>query len=184
MRTFIAVELPQNLKDKIDKLQQPLKKTDAYVSWVKPGNVHATLKFLGEIPEERLDDIHQGVKNAVQGMAKFTLNLKGLGTFPDMRRPRVIWIGVDKGKDNLAQMNERIEEELYKLNFPKEERKFSPHLTIGRVKSPKNIQELMELVKKTDFETEDAEIKEVVIMKSKLLPTGAEYTPMRKISLL
>jgi 2'-5' RNA ligase len=84
----------------------------------------------------------------------------------------------------LSQMQRRIEEELYKLGFPKEDRKFSPHLTIGRAKSPKNMEKLVELIEKTDFKTEEVTVTEVVVMKSQLHPLGAIYTPMKKINLL
>lgn len=184
MRTFIAVELPENIKKRIEEVQNPLKKTDSFVSWVKPGNVHVTLKFLGEVTENRLEEIYSGTVKALSGARSFNLRLKNLGCFPNLTRPRVVWVGVDKGEEKLSEMQKRIEEELYKVGFPKEERKFSAHLTIGRVKSPKNIEKLVELIEKTDFETEEVKVKEVMVMKSQLHPLGAIYTPMKKINLL
>ena len=115
---------------------------------------------------------------------KIKMNLKGTGAFPDFRRPRVIWIGSEKGGEALSNMANKIEEEMEKIGFPKENRKFSPHFTIGRVKSLKNIEKLMEKVKTTDFETEDIEVNEVTVMKSQLHPAGAIYTPLKKIPLL
>jgi 2'-5' RNA ligase len=184
MRTFIAVELPQEVKRKIEEVQAPLKKTDTYVSWVKPGNVHITLKFLGEVNEERIEDVFKGTENALKESKGFNLSLKDLGCFPNLRRPRVVWVGVDKGKDELSQMQKQIEEELFKFKFPKEQRSFSAHLTIGRVKSPRNIEELTGLIENTKFQTEEVRIDEVVVMKSQLHPQGAIYTPLKKIKLL
>jgi 2'-5' RNA ligase len=112
------------------------------------------------------------------------INLKGTGAFPDFRRPRVIWVGAGKGGEELSNMATKIEEEMEKIGYPKENRKFSPHFTIGRVKSPKNIENLMEKVKSTDFETEDIAVSEVTVMKSQLHPAGAIYTPLKKIPLL
>lgn len=184
MRTFIAVELLENIKKKIEEVQNPLKKTDTYISWVKPGNVHLTLKFLGEVEENKIEDVFYGTEKALKGAKSFSLSLKNLGCFPNLRRPRVVWVGVDKGKEELSFLQKNIEEELSKLGYPKEDRAFSPHLTIGRVKSPKNIEKLVKLIEKTDFQTEEVKINEVVVMKSQLHPQGAIYTPLRKIKLL
>ncbi|MGB2698026.1 MAG: RNA 2',3'-cyclic phosphodiesterase [Candidatus Zixiibacteriota bacterium] len=184
MRTFIAVELPPEVKRKIEEVQAPLKKTDTYVSWVKPGNVHLTLKFLGEVEEERIEDVFSGTERALKGSKAFKLSLKDLGCFPNLRRPRVVWLGVDKGKDELSQIQREIEEELSKLKFPKEQRPFSAHLTIGRVKSPKNIEKLISLIETTNFQTEEVVVDEVVVMRSQLHPQGAIYTPLKKIKLL
>jgi len=184
MRTFIAVELPEQIKKQIEVLQVPLKKTNAFVSWVKPGNIHITLKFLGEVPEEKIDEVFSATELALKGAKSFKMNLKGMGAFPDFRRPRVIWIGTGKGGEELSDMANKIEDEMEKIGYPKEKRKFSPHFTIGRVKSPKNIEKLVELVKSADFETEDIEVNEVTVMKSQLHPAGAIYTPLKKIPLL
>ena len=184
MRTFIAVELKEELKKKIEEVQTPLKKLGADVSWVKPGNVHATLKFLGEVPEDKIERVFEGTKKALEGIKGFKLSLKDLGCFPNMKRPRVVWIGVEKGKEELALMAKKIEQEMENIGYPKENREFSPHLTIGRVKSPKNIERLAEQIKTTNFQTEEIEIKEVVVMRSQLNPAGAIYTPLKKIALL
>ena len=184
MRNFIAVELTEELKKKIEEVQISLKKINANVGWVKPGNVHATLKFLGEIPEDKIEKVFEATKKALEGIKGFKLSLKDLGCFPNFRRPRVIWIGVEKGKEELALMQKKIEAEMERIGFPKEDREFSPHLTIGRVKSPQNIEKLSELIKITNFQTEEIEVKEVVVMKSQLHPAGAIYTPLKKIVLL
>ncbi len=183
MRTFIAVELPEHIKKEIEVLQAPLKKTNAFVSWVKPGNIHITLKFLGEVPEEKIEQVFSASELALRNATKFKMNLKDTGAFPDFRRPRVIWIGAGKGGEELSHMASKIEEEMAKIGYPKEKRKFSPHFTIGRVKSAKNIEKLAELVKSTDFQTEDIEVNEVTVMKSQLHPAGAIYTPLKKIRL-
>jgi len=183
MRTFVAIELPRELTSKIDQLQSALKKTNADVSWVKPQNVHITLKFLGEVREEKIEEVYQATEKSVKGLRNFPVNLQGLGGFPNLKRPRVIWIGVEKGKEILAELYPKVEEEFFKIGFDKENRAFTPHLTIGRVKSPKNLEGLASEINKTTFETEDFKVQEVVVMKSTLLPTGAVYTPLKKVLL-
>jgi 2'-5' RNA ligase len=183
MRTFIAIELPEEVKKKIEQAQAPLKKTGAFVSWVKPKNIHVTLKFLGEVPEDKINEVFSATQKALEGIRKFTMSLKGMGVFPDVRRPRVVWIGSGSGEEELSHMAKRVEEEMEEIGFPKEKRKFSSHFTIGRVKSPKNIEKLMELVKSSDFQTEEIEVNEVVVMKSQLHPAGAIYTPLKKVLL-
>jgi 2'-5' RNA ligase len=148
-----------------------------------PGNIHITLKFLGEVPEDKLNEVFSAAEKALEGAIKFTMSLKGMGAFPDFRRPRVVWIGTGSGEKELSYLAGRIEEEMEKIGFPKEGRKFSAHFTVGRVKSPKNIERLMELVKSSDFATDEIAVSEVVVMKSQLHPTGAIYTPLKKILL-
>ena len=183
MRTFIAIELPERAKKQIDLAQAPLKKIKAFISWVKPGNIHVTLKFLGEVPEDKISDVFLATEKALEGIKKFRMSLKGMGAFPDFRRPRVVWIAAGSGEKELSNLASRVEEEMEKVGFPKENRKFSAHFTIGRVKSPKNIENLMELVKSSDFSTDEIEVTEVVVMKSQLHPAGAIYTPLKKIPL-
>lgn len=183
MRTFIAIELPQEFTSQIDQLQNNLRKTNVDVSWVKPQNVHITLKFLGEVKEDKIEEVHQAVEIAVVGIKIFPVSLQGLGGFPNLKRPRVIWIGVEKGKEILAQLGPKLEEEFFKIGFAKENRDFTPHLTIGRVKSPKNLEKLAAEINKTVFETQEFQVKEVVVMKSTLQPTGSIYTPLKKVLL-
>lgn len=183
MRTFVAIELPKELASQIDQLQTNLRKTKADVSWVKPQNVHITLKFLGEVKEEKIEEVYQAVEASVAGTKNFQANLQGLGGFPNLKRPRVIWIGIDKGKEILAQLGPKLEEEFFKIGFAKENRDFTPHLTIGRVKSSKNLEKLAIEINKTAFETQDFEVQEVVVMKSTLHPIGSVYTPLKKVLL-
>jgi 2'-5' RNA ligase len=184
MRTFIAVELPDKIKKQIEGLQAPFKKTDAHVSWVKPKNIHVTLKFLGEVPEERIEQVFSAAKKALEGARKFSMSLKGTGAFPNPKRPRVIWVGAGSGGEELVLLASRIEQEMEEIGFPREKRKYSAHFTIGRVKSLKNVEKLMELVSSSDFQTEEIEVNEVVVMKSQLDPRGAIYTPLKKIPLV
>ena len=183
MRTFVAIEIPLGVKEKIEEAISPFAKLNLAISWVKSKNLHLTLKFSGEVDEKRIDDMILSLSQALKEEKRFKMSLKDLGVFPDLRRPRVIWIGIDKGKENLIRVQGKIEQELSKLGFPKEEREFSPHLTVARVKSPKGIERLTEQIKNVNFVAEDIEVDEVVLMRSQLHPQGAIYTPIRKFKL-
>jgi len=183
MRTFVAIELPKEFTSRIDQLQNNLRKTKADVSWVKPQNVHITLKFLGEVKEEKIEEVYRATEQSVNGIRKFQVNLQGLGGFPNLKRPRVIWIGVEKGKEILAELYPKVEEQFFKIGFAKENRDFTPHLTIGRVKFPKSLESLATEINKTSFETQEFEVQEVVVMKSTLHPAGSIYTPLKKVLL-
>ena len=183
MRTFVAIELPAEIKDQIAAVQQELKKTSAQVSWVKPGNIHVTLKFLGEVEESKITKVFSAAQAGCKGIKKFRIGLKGLGGFPNLKRPRVIWVGTASGEKELMELQSKVEQELEKNDFPREERKFTPHFTIGRIKIPKGVEKLSEAVEKTEFAAPEFEVKEVVVMQSQLHPAGAVYTPLKKIGL-
>ena len=181
IRTFIAIEVPRAIQDKISSLQDALKKEGGKISWVKPENIHLTLKFLGNVEESKIDQIGEALTKAAERITPFNMIVKGTGAFPDMRRPRVIWVGVEEASGQLLNIFNEIEKELSKIGFQKEERRFSPHLTIGRVKTPSGISRLVDKLKTTDFLGGEFTAGEVVLMKSDLKPTGAVYTPLRKV---
>lgn len=183
MRTFVAVELPAEIKNQIATLQAELKRIPAQVSWVKPGNIHITLKFLGEVGEDKIGEVFSATEAGCQGVKKFKISLKGVGGFPNLRRPRVIWVGTRNGEKELTELQSRVETELEKKGFPKEERKFTPHFTIGRVRVPQGVEKLTQAVERIEFSTPEFEVNEVIVMQSQLNPTGAIYTPLRKIGL-
>jgi 2'-5' RNA ligase len=179
MRTFIAIELDKEIKEKISLIEEELRKTDADVKWVKPENIHLTLKFLGEIDEKQADKI----KNILQDLAKekqtFEMAISELGAFPKLNFPRVIWIGIKKGAENVLNIASELEEKLSKIGFPKEKRSFSGHISIGRVRSNKNRLQLIEAVNKINEanqkETYTQLVKNITLFKSTLTPQGPIY---------
>lgn len=183
MRTFIAVKLPSEVKEKIEKTVDPFRKLGLDISWVKPKNLHLTLKFLGDVDEKRIQDVILALEHALKEREKLTMSLRDFGVFPDFKKPRVIWIGIEKGKEDLIRIQDEIQEELFKVGFSKEERGFSPHLTIARVKSPRGIEKLTGQIKDVNFESEEIRVEEVILMKSQLHPQGAIYTPIRTFTL-
>ncbi|MFQ5824091.1 MAG: RNA 2',3'-cyclic phosphodiesterase [bacterium] len=184
IRTFIAIEIPDSIHQKIANLQNELelKKEKARISWTKPGNIHLTIKFLGNVEESRINSVAEAVESAVQPFSPFNFLVNNFGAFPNFRRPRVLWIGIENPTFQLIQIAQNIDDELSKIGFPREKRKFSPHLTVARVKSSLS-QNFVQLLQKESFEGGEVSVEEVVVMKSDLRPTGAVYTPLKKIRL-
>ena len=178
VRTFIAVELTDSVREQMSRLEELLQKEGAKVSWVKPENLHLTLKFLGNVQAARIDDVVEATQEAAQGIEPFIVFFSGLGVFPNLKRPRVIWIGIEQGTDSLGRIQRELEERLFRRGFTREDREFSPHLTIGRVKSQRGIGGLVLKLEKTEFESEKMQVEQVVVMRSDLRPTGAVYTPL------
>ncbi|MEK6583291.1 MAG: RNA 2',3'-cyclic phosphodiesterase [Nitrospirota bacterium] len=184
LRCFIAISLPEELKAKISGIQEKLKAAGADVSWTRPEGMHLTLKFFGEIEDKRIPKIEKALDTAVDGIPTFTLSVSGMGTFPDMRRPRVIWIGLKEDGGNLLRLQKGVEEELKKTGFPSEDRRFTAHITLGRVRSNKNIDKLLKLIEEEKVEELGSfDVSEVHLIKSELKPAGAEYTELYSIIL-
>jgi 2'-5' RNA ligase len=142
IRSFIAVEVPQALKSRMDELQRELRRTDADVKWVRPEAIHLTLKFLGSIRQDDVERISQSIGPAIEGWVPFEVRVQGMGCFPNPRNPRVVWVGMDRGREILTSLQQAVEKKMAELSFPPEDRPFSPHLTLGRVRSSKGKGEL------------------------------------------
>jgi 2'-5' RNA ligase len=176
IRVFVAVEIPETVKAQVDALEAQLKKTRADITWVQPKNMHVTLKFLGDLPSERLGAIREGVQEAVAALACFQMRLAHLGAFPNLDRPRVFWIDVQEGRTDLIHLQRRVEDALCARQFVREERPFSPHLTIGRVRSPRGLHALADQVHQTDFQSPPFSVQRVAVVRSELHPGGPVYT--------
>lgn len=183
MRTFIAVEVPDSAKDRIAQMVNRLKATGTDIKWVEPDNIHVTLKFLGNIGTGQPAVIRDGLSAALDTADAFDLKLGRIGAFPDMNRPRVFWISIVEGRDELVAMQHRIETELHARGFVREERPFSPHLTIGRVRSPRGLTKLTDLIGDMAFETEPFSVKRAAVVKSDLKPDGPMYTVIDHVEL-
>jgi len=183
IRTFIAVDLPGQVKDRIEEIIWPLKPLSRSIRWVRPEGLHLTLKFLGEIPEEQLPAIVTALEEALSGRPSFDFRLSGLGGFPNLRRPRVLWIGVPEGGEPLRTLAGTVEKALFPCGFAPEKRPFSPHLTIGRVRSPRGVEPVLERLPAIDYTSGPITAGAVKVMKSQLKPTGAEYSALKIIDL-
>lgn len=189
VRSFVAIQLNDQIKEKLDETQALLKGKGIgdQVRWVRPGGIHITLKFLGDVPVDRVKEIVLAVKHACEGVSPFSLTFGGLGCFPSVSRPNVVWIGVQGDTRKLTNLQDRIEDSLAILGFPPEKRKYTPHLTLGRVGRHVNRRErgrLGGLIQTQSIETlGEMEAHEVSLMKSVLSPAGARYSRLAVVKL-
>ena len=183
IRTFVAIDVPEEVRQEIRDFQAPLKRMGADVKWVRPESIHITLKFLGNVAENRVGEITEALAGCVSGIAPFRVIVAGTGMFPGAQLPRVLWVGVKDGAEALSVLASRIDESLSGLGFDREKRKYSAHLTIGRVRSPRGFQPVAEAICAATFEAGVVGAGEIVLVKSDLKPTGAVYTALERIKL-
>jgi 2'-5' RNA ligase len=175
VRTFIAIDLETGLKTALEGLIRALKTTRADVRWARTTGLHLTLKFLGEIDEEKSAVVKRVIEEVAGRHASFPLRLEGTGAFPGEHNPRVLWAGFAADPGLLAFQDE-LERELEREGFPREERAFHPHLTLGRVKGPGRIREAMlELEKHRRENLGEMTVRRVALFESRLRPDGPEY---------
>jgi 2'-5' RNA ligase len=183
MRLFVALNLPAEIRDRLAAAQDRLRRVQADVSWVRSENIHVTLKFLGETEEKRLGRIRPALHEAARAGAPFSMEVSGVGSFGG-RVPRVVWVGVKEGAELLVELAGRIEAALGRVGFPKERRGFTAHLTLGRVRSPRNVEALLaalEPLQAEQFGTVAA--TQFDLMRSELRPSGSVYTVLERFPL-
>jgi RNA 2',3'-cyclic 3'-phosphodiesterase len=181
VRTFVAIEIPGEVRERASHLIKLLRKTDAKVRWVEPRNMHWSLKFLGDVDLRETPRICAAVAEAVADFAPFDVEARGAGAFPDPSRPRTVWIGMGRGSEQIIELHDAIDRALGKLGYREENRRFRPHLTIGRVRnSPNNaIEELGQLIQQhADFTSGLSTVYEVTIFSSDLDEEGPTYEPL------
>ena len=182
MRAFIAIELPDEVRWALAQLQQRLAGSGADVKWVEPEHLHVTMKFLGEITEEQRRAVEAMLRQVARALSPFPLSLRALGAFPSMRSPRVIWVGVAEGKEPLVRLAEGIEREGAAAALQKEERPFAAHVTLGRVRSPRGHQALVELLEHTDWSPPPSWTADhVTLYQSVLSSSGPTYSVLAEI---
>lgn len=188
VRSFIAIELPDELKQELTQLEDRLKLSNQpWVRWVNPYSIHLTLKFLGNVAADRIDQIARSMEEASRGITPFHLEVRELGVFPNLKRVQVAWVGVKGEVDTVQQLQQRIESGLVPLGFASESRKFTPHLTLARVSnraSPNERQRFGELIASSSFEAvHSIEVNAISLMKSQLTREGAIHTRIRSVAL-
>jgi RNA 2',3'-cyclic 3'-phosphodiesterase len=184
IRSFIAIEIPEPIRQRLGDLQEKLRQASADVKWVRPEGIHLTLKFLGNISLPDVERLAQSLSSVIGTQESFDLRIVGLGGFPNDRNPRVIWVGLDRGAEKACSLQRVIEEETRKARFPSENRAFQPHLTLGRVRSSKGRDALAQMVamhKSVEIGAFSAEA--VYLFKSELKPSGAVYTKLETFPL-
>jgi len=188
IRSFIAIELPEAVLTGLQQLQTELTLPRySFVKCVSPEGIHLTLKFLGNISAQKVTDITGVMEQASQGVSPFQLQITEVGAFPDMRRPRVLWVGIKGEVDKLIGWQQRIDNGLVPLGFAKEARPFTPHLTLARLRencSPGDRLHLGEMVASSNVEVNyNFTVNSLNLMKSQLLPTGAVYSRLAEVKL-
>ncbi len=188
IRSFIAIELPEELKKALVELQSKFKSAgNVPLRWVAPGNIHITLKFFGDIDIGITGNITAALETATQGTTPFSIEASGLGVFPNMNHIQILWVGLTGDLERLSQLQKRTEECLKPLGFSVEARPFTPHLTLARVRDyarPDERRKLGELISATSFEGKyKIDIKAINLMKSQLTPEGPIYTKISAVTL-
>lgn len=189
LRTFVAIELEEELHRELAKVQSSLKDKipQNRVRWIDPEGIHLTLKFLGQVPKDQVPDIVAALERARQGVSSFHLTIRGLGCFPSLTNPRVIWVGVQAADESLTRLHSQLEKEMASLGYPPEGRPFNAHLTLGRVRE--NAQggarrALGEVISATAVgELGRIQVRSISLMQSILHPTGAKYIRLASIPL-
>ena len=193
IRTFVAVELDRNLRKELGRVQAEVRERcvrgvgqDVRVQWVKPDSIHLTLKFLGEIEEARIQDIRTALDPVVVGQPRFSVEVGGLGVFPDLRAPRVIWIGLSGRVNELVRLAADVDRALHVIGFPLESRPWSPHLTLARIKersreAGKGFAAIGALNGFTSVGS--LSISVASLMQSELKPSGAVYSQLLALPL-
>lgn len=181
IRAFIAIELPPSVISLLEKTQQGFKSAGLRAKWVRPENIHLTLKFLGNIDPGDIDKIGEAMSDAVKNFDPFTLAAGGVGVFPGIKRPRVIWVGLGGQTQSLFAVQRKLEDNLAVIGFAREKRQFKGHLTLGRFRQavdPHTIQRVIQ--EHADLKSEEFTANRISLYQSDLKPTGPVYSDLKQ----
>jgi RNA 2',3'-cyclic 3'-phosphodiesterase len=185
LRTFIGLDLGKTVRDRLVSLQESFARAAPDVKWVEEENLHVTLLFLGEVDQREVLDVCRAVGDACAEQPAFTMSVEGVGCFGNPRRPRTIWVGVKEGEKELKSLHATLEAVLLDLGcYRREERQYTPHITLGRVKQDGSGDDLAPLLqKKADWSAGSVDVREVLVMSSELTPQGPNYTVLSRAPL-
>ncbi|NLB74162.1 MAG: RNA 2',3'-cyclic phosphodiesterase [Firmicutes bacterium] len=183
VRCFVAVFLHQSLHREIAAIQRKLSHSGADIKWVEPCNLHFTLQFLGDVEKTRIPIIADALRECIGDSPGFPLQLDRVGAFPHLQNPRVLWVGVSTGREDLANLMSTVGEAMKMEGFARDSRGFSPHLTIGRVRSPRNLKTLLEKLNSHIRVRGKMEVANIQFTASELTTKGPIYTPIDIIPL-
>lgn len=176
-RVFCVIDLPQDLKQKLANHSSRLQQIDGVkVSWMRPDNIHLTIKFLGEIAVPEVEKLSQAAARSTKSLAPFKLTAEKCGVFPTHGPPRVLWIGITDSTKQLARLHARLEEECASLGFPREARPFHPHLTLARIRHSRNTRSIGAAHRALDFVPLEIEGAELLVIRSELGKNGSRYS--------
>jgi 2'-5' RNA ligase len=180
IRSFLAFELPPEIREEIGKISRELRKSRLPARWVREENIHLTIVFLGSIDENVVEDLKEKVGSVVEGFAGFKARLSGAGVFPNGRKPRVLWIGLEGDIGGLSRLRDELQDALKVFGLREEKRPFRAHLTLGRFKDRLDDDEELKWIldRYHDIASELYSLDELVLFKSDLKPGGPVYTKM------
>lgn len=182
IRAFLAIDIDDDLKPKINKVIKEFKTIDTKINYVDLMNLHLTLKFFGEIDTEGLDLLENAISKVVSEFEPFNIHIKGCGAFPNNNHIKVIWLGIEDDAV-IRQLHDKLDEEFKRLGFDKD-RKFSTHLTVGRMKSAKNKNKVKSAIESnTDIDIGEMEVNNIILKKSTLKPSGPIYEDLKEFNL-
>lgn len=182
VRSFVSIEIPRPIREKIVMVPEPLKHVKGKVGWSNANNLHITLKFLGDCTRGRLEAISKKLADIAARHKPFELSFEGIGLFPGPSKPRIIWLGIERGRKQLEALAEDVDVSMDSIGFKREAKRFRPHITLGRVKFLSSVTELksaMDRIPKVTIEPMLAE--HIFLMRSQLNPKGAVYTIIERL---
>jgi 2'-5' RNA ligase len=181
-RIFVAIDISDEARGKVSDYIETLRNEFRHlrVGWEKDEKLHLTLKFLGDIDDYQLEKLTNAVQKTNKKISNFKLQISETGVFPNERKGRILWLDLKDETGNLLKLNKQLEEECLKIGFPKEKRNFKPHLTIARLREPLKSKGLITKHLQNEFEPVEFEVSEIVILESKLKPTGSIYSVVLK----
>lgn len=177
-RVFCAIEIPEEIRQRISKHAQQLQHAlpNVQASWTKPDNIHLTLKFFGNISQSDLVKASGAAARTIEGSSPFKIEIVGAGSFPPRGPARVLWIGIDDPSGSLSHLQQKLDSECELAGFPKEGRAFHPHLTVGRLRSPRGARALADKHKALGFKAAELEVSSLILFRSELSSKGSKYT--------
>jgi 2'-5' RNA ligase len=185
IRSFLAFELTPDIKSMVKDISEDVRRTGLDLKLVKVDNIHLTVVFMGNIRSEDVRAIEKEAGDVCFGFEPFEIALKGLGVFPNTRRPRVLWLGLDMDTERISSFRDSLQERLLTFGINEEKRAFTPHLTLGRFRRPERHDPLLgDIISRyADIKTPVGRLEELVMFKSELRPGGAEYTKLNAFPL-
>ncbi len=178
IRSFLAFELPQDIRKVVVQVSGELRKSPLDVRWVKPKNIHLTVVFLGNIREDEIPSLRDAAEKVCLSFDPFSVSLKGVGCFPNRRKPRVLWVGLDGDIERMGSLRDSLQESLRPFGVKQEKRAFRPHLTLGRFrrigKALKHLEAL--IAEHESLTTPECPLNELILFRSDLKPSGAVYS--------
>ncbi|MFN2406646.1 MAG: RNA 2',3'-cyclic phosphodiesterase [Pyrinomonadaceae bacterium] len=181
-RLFCAFELPDSLRAQMAQHSERVREAvpEAAASWSRPENIHLTVKFFGNVDQQRVTVISPAAARVVKEFPPIQIEVGKTGVFPRPSRPQVLWIGIDDASGALATLHKQLEDEFAREGFPKEDRAFRPHLTIARIRKPHNSDRLAEAHLGMEFSSVALELSELILFRSELSSKGSKYTPISR----